>query len=212
MCERVDETQSGLCRLQPLYLKAQLGCTLGFWLVRNTQRTLLNKWQNVKSDPNHMCVELQTVFWGILTQILRFTLSHRSGVHNTIQSSSISAASEAETARPLSNILAFGSLGRRLLWFLSAPRSHRRRAGLPLTAPFGPSCRRRRLAPRPAGGGKTRSKCQSICPRVMFMLNIWLCGKSGATFSMCRNTGACSHRLWIKRKNYAGNRFENRRK
>lgn len=87
-----------ICRLHPLYHKAQLGCTLGFWLGWNTHWALLNKWWNMKSDPNHMCAELQKVFWGILTQILRFTLNHQRRVYNTIQSSSISAASEAETA------------------------------------------------------------------------------------------------------------------
>lgn len=48
---------------------------------------------------------------------------------------------------PLLDVLALGPLGRRLLWLLSTPCSHRRGAGLPLTGPPG------RLAPRPAAGG-----------------------------------------------------------
>ena len=52
----------------------------------------------MKSDPNHMGVVRYKVFWGIPTQILRFTLNHQKRVYNTIQSSSISTVNEAETA------------------------------------------------------------------------------------------------------------------
>lgn len=58
---------------------------------------------------------------------------------------------------PLSEVLAFGSLGRGLLWFLPTSCSHHRGAGLSFTASL---CRRRHrnLAPRPAeeGGNKVQ--------------------------------------------------------
>lgn len=55
------------------------------------------------------------------------------------------------------------------------------------------------LPPGPSSrcGRETRSKCQSICSRVVFMLNIRLFGESNAITNTCRNSGACSHNLWI---------------
>lgn len=51
----------------PLYLKAQLGCTLGLWLVWNApvHWELLNKPWNDECDPNHMGMGQQKAFWGI---------------------------------------------------------------------------------------------------------------------------------------------------
>ncbi len=73
-----------------------------------------------------------------------------------------------QTSPRLSEGSAFGSLGRGLLWFLSSPRSHRRRACLPFTAPLRRCCCCCRLAPRPTAGGKQGASVSPFVWSVMF--------------------------------------------
>lgn len=104
------------------------------------------------------------------------------------------------TGPALSEGSTFGSLGRGLLWFLSSPRSHRRRAGLPFTAPLRCCC----LAPRPAAGGKQGAsqsvclKCHIKCCKSLSLLIQELFLRSVAITRTCMETGAWPHNPWTE--------------
>lgn len=128
------------------------------------------------SDPNHVGTEQENgvrrgdsnsgprVYTVIGECVLRLgALEHRPGCRNSpTLDYSIWKNPAGPSGAPLSEVLAFGSLGRGLLWFLPTSCSHRRGAGFSFTASLCRRRRRRNLAPRPAEEGETRRKCQPV--------------------------------------------------